>query len=133
MHILIEGIPVTHKDADVKAMFESFGKVSDIKMIVSNITKLNRGFAFVIMPVEEEAQKAIETLHGSELLDKNWSVVKSTITAEEGIKNALRHGVQKGGGNTKNFSQGKGAPGKGYSGGGGPKAAIPKGGSNRGK
>jgi RNA recognition motif-containing protein len=133
MHILIEGIPVKHKDSDVKTMFEAYGKVSDVKMIVSNITKLNRGFAFVIMPNEEEALKAIESLNGTELEDKTLSVVKSSVTADEGIKNALRHGVQKGGGNTKNFSQGKGAPGKGYSGGGGPKATIPKGGSSRGK
>jgi RNA recognition motif-containing protein len=131
MHILIEGIPTKHKEADVRAIFEAYGKVSDVKMIISNITKVNRGFAFVIMPEEEEALKAIEALNDSEIEDKKVAVVKSAVTADEGIKNAMRHGSQKVG-NTKNFSQGKGASGKSYSG-GGSKATIPKGGSNRGK
>jgi hypothetical protein len=59
------------------------------------------------------------------------TVIKSSVTADDGIKNAMRHGSQKTG-NTKNFSQGKGNSGKNYSG-GGSKATIPKGGSNRGK
>jgi cold-inducible RNA-binding protein len=133
MHLLIEGIPLKHKEADVRALFETYGKVSDVKMIVSNITKLNKGFAYVIMPAEEEALKAIEGLNETEIDSKVVSVIKSPVTAQEGINNAMRHGSQKGGGNTKNFSPGKsgGAP-KGYSG-GGAKATIPKGGSNRGK
>jgi cold-inducible RNA-binding protein len=133
MHLLIEGIPLKHKEADVRALFETYGKVSDVKMIVSNITKLNKGFAYVIMPTEEEALKAIEGLNETEIDSKTITVIKSPVTAQEGINNAMRHGSQKGGGNTKNFSAGKaGGPAKGYSG-GGAKAAIPKGGSNRGK
>jgi RNA recognition motif-containing protein len=133
MHLLIEGIPAKHKESDVRTVFEAYGKVSDVKMIISNITKLNRGFAYVIMPDEEEASKAIEALNGKEIDGKEISVVKSSVTAQEGINNAMRHGSQKSGGNTKNFSTGKGGgSAKSYSG-GGPKAAIPKGGSNRGK
>ncbi len=132
MHILIEGIPTKYKEEDVKTLFEQYGKVTLVKMIISNITKLNRGFAYVVMPEETEGLKAIETLNNTEIDEKTVSVVKSAVTADEGIKNAMRHGSQKGG-NTKNFSQGKGAGTKGYSGGGGSKATIPKGGSNRGK
>jgi RNA recognition motif-containing protein len=132
MHLYVEGIPAKYKEADVKALFEAHGKVSDVKMIISNITKLNKGFAYVIMPVEEEATKAIETLHDSTVDEKVISVSKSSVTAAEGIKLASRHGSQKGGGPSNNFSQSKGGSAKGYSG-GGAKAAIPKGGSNRGK
>jgi RNA recognition motif-containing protein len=132
MHILIEGIPLKFKESDVRSVFETHGKVTDVKMIISNITKMNKGFAYVIMPDEEEAQKAIEALNESEMDSKTVSVTKSPVTAQEGINNAMRHGNQKGG-NTKNFASNKGGgPSKGYSG-GGPKATIPKGGSSRGK
>jgi RNA recognition motif-containing protein len=132
MHILIEGIPLKYKESDVKTIFEAYGKVSDVKMIISNITKLNKGFAYVIMPEETEAQVAIDAVNGTEIDNKVVSVIKSNITAQEGIANAMRHGTQKGGGNTKNFSSKGGGPSKGYSG-GGAKATIPKGGSSRGK
>ncbi len=133
MHIYVEGIPAKYKESDVKSLFEAHGKVSDVKMIISNITKLNKGFAYVIMPEEEEALKAIEAMNDSLIEEKAISVSKSSVTAQEGIKLAMRHGAQKGGGNTKNFAANKGgAPAKGYSG-GGSRATIPKGGSNRGK
>jgi RNA recognition motif-containing protein len=132
MHILVEGIPQKLKEADIKSMFETFGKVSDVKMIISNITKMNKGFAYVIMPEEKEAEQAIEKLHQTEIDGKKVTVIKSPVTADEGIKQAMRHGNQKGG-NVKNFSsKGGGSGSKGYSG-GGPKATIPKGGSSRGK
>jgi RNA recognition motif-containing protein len=132
MHIFIEGIPQKYKEADIRAVFEAHGKVSDVKMIISNITRLNKGFAYVIMPEETEAQAAIDAIDGTEIGEKKVSVTKSPVTAQEGINNAMRHGSQKSGGNTKNFSNKGGGISKGYSG-GGPKATIPKGGSSRGK
>jgi RNA recognition motif-containing protein len=131
VHILIEGISTKLKEEDLKPVFEEYGKVTNVKMVISNITKLNKGFAYIIMPEEAEALAAIEALNGKEMDGKTITVVKSPVTADEGIKQALRHGSTRAG-NTKNFSTKSAGPSKGFSG-GGPKASIPKGGSSRGK
>nr|BDT27768.1 RNA-binding protein [Bacteriovorax sp. HI3] len=47
--------------------FSDFGNVQEVKVIIDNMTNRSRGFAFINMETESEAQRAISHLNGSEL------------------------------------------------------------------
>ncbi len=56
---------------ELRKEFESFGQVDSIKIIKDNFSGKSRGFGFIEMPNENEAQKAIEELNGKDLKGKN--------------------------------------------------------------
>ncbi|MBK8701868.1 MAG: RNA-binding protein [Saprospiraceae bacterium] len=135
MDIFVGSIPFKFKDNDLYDLFEPFGKVSGVKIIISNITRQNKGFCFVTMADEAEATKAIAALNGTEIEGRKIIVSKADGNPDEMAKKAMRHGTSSKSGGTKNFSKGgsKVSGFRGFS--GGPKggSAIPKGGGNRGK
>ena len=49
---------------DVKVAFAAHGTVTETNLIMDRMTNRSRGFAFVTMSTDEEAQKAIEALNG---------------------------------------------------------------------
>lgn len=54
-------------DAQLEEAFAAAGKVESAKVIVDKMTGRSRGFGFVEMATEEDAQKAIDTMNGKEL------------------------------------------------------------------
>ncbi len=54
-------------DAALKEMFSAHGTVEDSQVIVDRYTSKSRGFGFVEMSSDEEAQAAIEALDGQEI------------------------------------------------------------------
>ncbi len=57
--------------------FEAVGEVSSAKIITDKITGRSRGFAFVEMPNDDQAQTALETLNGSNLGKRQISVTEA--------------------------------------------------------
>jgi len=56
---------------DVKDLFSQAGEVVSVKLIKDAATGRLRGFGFVEMASQEEAQKAISMMNGSSFLDRN--------------------------------------------------------------
>ena len=54
-------------EADLRALFESFGEVQGISVINDRETGRPRGFAFVEMPDDQEAAQAMAGLDGTEV------------------------------------------------------------------
>jgi len=52
---------------DLLEAFEEFGQVESVKIITDKVSGESRGFGFVEMPAEAEAQSAINGLNGKEL------------------------------------------------------------------
>ena len=52
---------------DLLEAFEEFGQVESVKIITDRVSGESRGFGFVEMPAEAEAQSAINGLNGEEL------------------------------------------------------------------
>ena len=50
---------------ELRRMFEAYGQVVQVHIIVDRDTGLPRGFAFVEMTNDAEAEKAIKALNGS--------------------------------------------------------------------
>jgi RNA recognition motif-containing protein len=59
---------------DVQNLFDEFGKVNSVKIILDRETSRSKGFGFVEMSDSEEASKAISALNGKEVLGRNLKV-----------------------------------------------------------
>jgi RNA recognition motif-containing protein len=62
---------------DLGNLFSEYGTVESVKLIMDKMTGRARGFAFVEMPNEEEANRAIEALHDKEFMTRNLLVNKA--------------------------------------------------------
>ncbi len=67
MNIYIGNLSYKVSDQDLTEVFEEFGDVISAKVIKDRETGRSKGFAFVEMENEEDAQAAIEELDGSEI------------------------------------------------------------------
>jgi len=59
---------------ELRQLFETYGEVVQVHIIRDRDSGLPRGFAFVEMTNEAEAEKAIRALNGSILRDRTLSV-----------------------------------------------------------
>jgi cold-inducible RNA-binding protein len=61
-------------EGDLRALFEPFGQITRVHLAMDRETGRARGFAFVEMPNDAEAAKAIADLDGKELGGRNIKV-----------------------------------------------------------
>jgi len=61
-------------ESDLTALFKGYGEVTRVHIAVDRETDRARGFAFVEMPNDEEAAKAIAGLDGKEFGGRNLKV-----------------------------------------------------------
>ena len=54
-------------ESDLRSLFEPFGEISRVNVVTDRDTGQARGFGFVEMSDDAEAQKAIASLNGKEL------------------------------------------------------------------
>jgi RNA recognition motif-containing protein len=59
---------------DLLALFQSYGAVSQAQVISDRETGRSRGFGFVVMQNDEEAQQAIEGLNGQDFRGRPLTV-----------------------------------------------------------
>lgn len=69
-------------EADLTALFQPFGQIGRIHMVTDRETGRARGFAFVEMPNDAEAGKAIAALDGKEFGGRNLKVNEARPKAE---------------------------------------------------
>lgn len=66
MNIYIANLSYGVKDADLQELFEKYGEVSSSKVVTDRESGRSRGFGFVEMPDDDDAQRAIEGLNNME-------------------------------------------------------------------
>lgn len=59
---------------DLQDAFAAFGTVMEVNLMLDRMTGKSRGFAFVTMATPEDAQKAIEGLHGKNFGGRDLTV-----------------------------------------------------------
>ena len=74
MNIYIANIPFKANDNDVKGIFESYGQVASVRIVLDKETQKSRGFGFVIMNNDSEALAAINGLNGFDMMGKQLAV-----------------------------------------------------------
>ncbi len=98
MNIFVASLPYQLEEADIRETFEEFGAVSSVKLIIDKETGRKRGFGFVEMPDDEQAQNAIDQLNGSEMHGRNISVSKAEEKRDNGNRSFNRTDRSGGGG-----------------------------------
>ena len=59
MNIYLGNLPYSATENSIRDLFEGFGAVTTTKIVTDKFTGASRGFGFVEMPNDDEAQKAI--------------------------------------------------------------------------
>ncbi len=114
MNIFVGSLPFSIEEADLRESFEAYGAVDSVKIISDKFTGRSKGFGFVEMPNDEEAQKAIDELNGATVQGRAIVVNKSEPKPE-----GERRSFNGGGGNRSGGGGGYGGGGGRPSGGGG--------------
>ncbi len=70
-------------DEDLTKLFEEYGQVDSAKVIIDKYSGRSKGFGFVDMPTDSEAEQAIEELNGTEIKGRAITVNQS-IERKEG-------------------------------------------------
>ena len=65
--LFVGSLPWAIRDEELKELFSQHGTVESASVVSDRATGRSRGFGFVEMSTEEEAQAAIEALHESEV------------------------------------------------------------------
>jgi RNA recognition motif-containing protein len=74
MNIYVSNLSFRTTEKDLNNMFSTFGNVASAKIIMDRESGQSRGFAFVEMPSEEEAKKAMAGLNNKEIEGRPLSV-----------------------------------------------------------
>lgn len=67
MNIYTGNLAYSVSDHDLRSAFEAFGKVTSASVIMDRATGQSKGFGFVEMPDNSEADTAIKALNGQQL------------------------------------------------------------------
>ena len=84
MNIYVGNLSSDVTDEAIREAFVSFGQVNSARVIKDKYTGQSRGFGFVEMPGQSQAQTAIKSLNGKELLGKEISVSEARPRRDEG-------------------------------------------------
>ncbi|MEI6817312.1 MAG: RNA-binding protein [Bacteroidota bacterium] len=77
MNIFVAGLSYNVKEEELREQFEKIGSVATVKIITDKFTGRSKGFGFVDMPDDEQAQRAIDQLNGVEMQGRALVVNKS--------------------------------------------------------
>lgn len=94
--IYVGGLPYATTDAQLQEIFSAHGTVESARVITDKFTGRSRGFGFVEMASQEEAQKAIQALNGTDLDGRNLTV--NEARPQEKRSGGFGGGERRGGG-----------------------------------
>ncbi len=77
MDIYCGNLPYAATDPDLQELFEQYGKVTSARVILDRMSGRSKGFGFVEMPEQAEAQAAIDALNGYEFMGRPIRVNES--------------------------------------------------------
>ncbi len=84
MNIYVGNLSYNATEETIRQAFESFGQVISARIIKDKYTGQSKGFGFVEMLEQSQAQAAIKSLNGKELLGKQMSVNEARPRTDQG-------------------------------------------------
>ena len=72
--LYVGGLPYSATESSLKDVFSQAGTVETATVIMDRMTGKSKGFGFVEMASDEEAQKAIEMFNGKDLEGRSLTV-----------------------------------------------------------
>jgi RNA recognition motif-containing protein len=104
MNLYVGNLLFDVTENELKELFEPFGQVTEIRLIMDKYTGKSKGFGFIEMPSKDEAQKAIEALNGKDVKGRAMTVNEAKPKVDRGGRGG--------------FGGGRGGRGRGGFGGG---------------
>jgi RNA recognition motif-containing protein len=97
MNLYVGRLPRTINETKLRELFEQYGPVTSIKLIKDKFTGALKGFAFIEMPENENAQEAISALNGMEYEGQRLVVSEARPREERPMREggASRFGSQR--------------------------------------
>ena len=78
MNLYIGNLSYNVKESDLRNVLEEYCTVASVKLITDRETRRSKGFAFIEMPDDTEANNAIKQLNGEEYVGRSM-VVKEAL------------------------------------------------------
>jgi hypothetical protein len=126
--LYVGNLPYSYRDSDMEQAFSQFGQVTSAKVMMERDTGRSKGFGFVEMSSDAEAQAAIQGMNGQQVGGRGL-VVNEARPMEPRSGGG---GGGYGGGRREGGGGGYGGGGGGYGGGGGGRGGYGGGGGGRG-
>ena len=67
MNILVRNLPRHLDEHDLQDLFEPFGTISEVNIVMDQRTGESKGFGFVNMPIANEGKAAIKALNNRDI------------------------------------------------------------------
>jgi len=84
MNLYIGNLDYAIKEENLRELFEEFGEVTSVKIITDKFSGRSKGYGFVEMASDEQADQAIQALNGKPVNDRNIAVTKARPKTEGG-------------------------------------------------
>jgi RNA recognition motif-containing protein len=98
MNIYVGNLSYNLTEEDLRRAFEPFGQVSSVTIVKDKYSGQARGFGFVEMPDQAEAQAAIKNLNGKDLQGRPLNVNEARPRTDQGGRSGGRGGQRGGSG-----------------------------------
>lgn len=126
--LYVGNLPFNTDESSLRQVFETKGQVTSAQIVIDRETGRSRGFGFIEMPNDAEADAAINSLNGTDMSGRALIVNEARPKEARG-----GFGGGGGGGGRGGFGGGGGGGGRGgYGGGGGGRGGYGGGGGDRG-
>ena len=74
MNIYVGNLPYNLSEEELQNVFAEYGAIDKVTIIMDRETGQSKGFGFIEMTNDEEAERAIEALNGAELKGRSMKV-----------------------------------------------------------
>jgi RNA recognition motif-containing protein len=110
MNLYVGNLLFDVTENELKELFEPFGQVTEIRLIMDKFSGKSKGFGFIEMPSKEEAQKAIAGLNGKDIKGRAMTVSEAKPKVDRGGRTGF--GGSRGGRGRGSFGRSGGGRGK---------------------
>src|SRR4051812_30966706 len=117
-NIYVGNLPYDTTGDDLVQLFQSYGTVTSGQVIIDKFSGRSRGFGFVEMANDDEAQAAIDALNGTPFGSRPLTVNEARPREDRGGRGGGGGGGGYGGGGRSGYGGGGGGGRGGYGGGG---------------
>ena len=74
MNLYVGNLLFNVGENDLREVFEQFGEVTEVRLVMDKLSGKTKGFGFIEMPSNDEAQKAIAEMNGKEFMGRDMKV-----------------------------------------------------------
>ena len=98
MNIYVGNLSFDATQPDLESLFSTHGKIDDVRLITDRYSGRSKGFGFVEMPNDDEAESAIQALNGADFQGRSLTVNEARPRESTGGGGGRRAGGGGGGG-----------------------------------